>query len=239
MSITRENFIWHKLHSLTGIIPVGFYMLQHLTLNSFSLAGEKYFNSVIDFFGTLMPKHILYSLEIGVIALPLLFHGIYGLFITNRGQVNVTQKKYFYTENVMYTLQRISGLALFILLILHVWETTIRSRIQGEDIIKFAAWHEKLTSHGYSILALYMLGVFLASYHLAFGIWNFCIRWGIAISEEKQLLVRKISAVLCVAFTLLGWAALLGFVVQPELNKGSHTPAAQEVQVQNSEATAF
>jgi len=239
MSITRENFIWHKLHSLTGIIPVGFYMIQHLTLNSFSLAGEKYFNGVIDFFGKLMPRHILFALEIGVIALPLLFHGVYGLFITNRGQANITQKKYFYTENLMYTLQRISGLALFVLLILHVWETTIRSRIQGEDVIKFAAWHDKLTSYNYSILALYMLGVFLASYHLAFGIWNFCIRWGIAISEEKQLLVRKISTVLCVAFTLLGWAALLGFVVKPDLNKGSHEPIAQEVQVQNANPSSF
>lgn len=236
MSITRENFIWHKLHSLTGIIPVGFYMLQHLTLNSFSLAGERYFNAVIDFFDKLMPRHILYTLEIFVIALPLLFHGIYGLFITRRGLPNVTQKKYFFTENVMYTMQRISGVALFILLALHVGETTVRSRIMGEDVIKFAAWHDKLTSYGYLILILYMIGVFLASYHLAFGIWNFCIRWGIAISEEKQVLVRKISAVLCVAFTLLGWAALLGFVVNPRLNDGGHSSPSQEVQVQRAVA---
>lgn len=234
MSITRENFIWHKLHSLTGIVPVGFYMLQHLTLNSFSLAGEKYFDGVIDFFGTLMPKHILLALEIGVIALPLLFHGIYGLFITQRGKWNIQQSKYQYSENAMYTIQRISGMALFLMLILHVWDTTVRSRVGGEELIKFAEWHTKLTSYGYSILMLYMLGVFLASYHLAFGIWNFCIRWGIAISEEKQILVKKIAVVLCAAFTMLGWAALYGFVKEPNLNGDSKTavsaPAPAETQ---------
>lgn len=238
MSITRENFIWHKLHSLTGIIPVGFYMIQHLTMNSFSLAGEQHFNAVIAFFGSLMPKHILYALEIGVIALPLLFHGVYGLFITNRGKWNIQQPKYRYSENAMYTVQRISGMALFLLLILHVWDTTIRSRVTGEEVILYAAWHEKLTSYGYSILALYMIGIFLASYHLAFGIWNFCIRWGIAISEEKQVLVKKISVVLCVAFTMLGWAALAGFVVEPNLNGGSKSAVSAPAPEQSQEGTS-
>ncbi|MEJ5171677.1 MAG: hypothetical protein WHU10_11875, partial [Fimbriimonadales bacterium] len=83
MALNRENFLLHKLHSLTGIVPIGFYMLQHLTLNSFALAGPDKFNAVIAFFEG-MPKHILLALEIGVILLPILFHGVYGLFITQR-----------------------------------------------------------------------------------------------------------------------------------------------------------
>ena len=43
MAIGRENYFWHKLHSLTGIIPIGFYMIQHLVLNSFSFAGPEKF----------------------------------------------------------------------------------------------------------------------------------------------------------------------------------------------------
>src|SRR4051812_28679022 len=58
VSITKENFFWHKLHSLAGIVPIGFYMLQHLVLNTFSLAGPDYFNGVIGFFEG-MPFHFL------------------------------------------------------------------------------------------------------------------------------------------------------------------------------------
>jgi succinate dehydrogenase / fumarate reductase cytochrome b subunit len=224
MFLNRESFVWHKLHSLTGIVPVGFYMIQHLTLNSFSLMGPDYFNAVIKFFGELLPKHILWALEIVVLALPILYHGIYGLFITQRAQSNVFQPKYRFRENAMYTLQRYTGVVLFLLLIAHVWTTTLNSKIHGEEVIKYAAWHEMLTSHGHIVLILYMIGIVLASYHLSYGIWNFCIRWGITVSEKAQLGLRKISSCVFVLVTLLGWAALIGFV-NPVLQPGG---AAQE-----------
>jgi succinate dehydrogenase / fumarate reductase cytochrome b subunit len=212
MSLNRENFVWHRLHSLTGIVPVGFYMIQHLTLNSFSLAGPEYFDAVIKFFGELMPKHLLLALEIGVLAIPILFHAVYGLFITQRAQSNVFLPKYRHRENIMYTLQRYSGVALFFLLIAHVWSTTINAKLHGDSVIRYEAWHTMLTSYGYSILILYMVGIALASYHLAYGVWNFCVRWGIAVSEATQLKMRKVSSVLFLLITALGWAALLGFV---------------------------
>jgi succinate dehydrogenase / fumarate reductase cytochrome b subunit len=226
MSLTRENFIWHKLHSLTGIVPVGFYMIQHLVLNSFSIAGESRFNAVIKFFGELMPKHILWALEIGVIAIPILFHGVYGLFITQRAKTNVLMPKYRHRENMMYTGQRITGIVLFLLLIAHVMQTTVQSKLKGEEAIQFMAWHDLLTSHNYIFLIIYMIGVSLAAYHLSFGIWNFCIRWGITISERTQLMARKISTVLWIAITMLGWIALVGFV-NPILDadKGAQRPA--------------
>lgn len=212
MSLTRENFVWHKLHSLTGLVPIGFYMIQHLALNSFSLMGPGHFNAVIRFFGELMPKHILWFLEIFVLAIPILYHGVYGLFITQRAQSNVFEPKYRHRENAMYTLQRYTGVALFFLLIAHAWTTTINSKVHGEEVIKYAAWHDMLTSHGYIVLVLYMIGIALASYHLSYGIWNFCIRWGIVVSEKTQLALRKCSTLIFIAVTILGWAAIIGFV---------------------------
>ena len=99
-AITRENYFWHKLHSLTGIIPVGFYMVQHLTLNSFAFAGPQYFNGVIRFFEAL-PKHILFALLIFVVWGPLVFHAVYGLFIINRGVPNMSNAAYRFRENRM------------------------------------------------------------------------------------------------------------------------------------------
>src|SRR5579862_6840566 len=126
LALNRESFFWHKLHSLSGIIPVGFYMLQHLTLNSFTIAGESQFNGVINFFGSI-PWYVLLAMEILLIWIPLLFHAIYGLFITNRAQVNVGQYKW--SQNRMYTLQRYTGMFLFLFLIFHVSTTTGRKYI--------------------------------------------------------------------------------------------------------------
>src|SRR5947199_5259276 len=112
LALNRESFFWHKVHSLTGIIPVGFYMLQHLTLNSFSLAGPEKFNGVISFFGSI-PWYVLVAMEILLIWIPLVFHAVYGLFIVNRGEPNYFGTRYGWSQNRMYTLQRWSGVFLF------------------------------------------------------------------------------------------------------------------------------
>lgn len=216
LSVNRENFVLHKLHSLSGIIPVGFYMLQHLTLNSFSLAGESQFNGVISFFGSI-PWYILLAMETLLIWIPLLFHAVYGLFITNRAQVNYFGH-YKWQENLMYTLQRYTGVFLFLFLIFHVSSTTASKYFHHDDsLLMYAQWQHNLTSYGYALTALYILGVAIASYHLSYGIWNFCIRWGIAVSEQAQARIQRFSFWMFIAVTLLGWAALAGFLI--------HTPA--------------
>ncbi|MCO5297336.1 MAG: hypothetical protein M9921_10805 [Fimbriimonadaceae bacterium] len=222
MAVGKESFFWHKVHSLTGVIPIGFYMLQHLTLNSFSIAGPAKFNSVIGFFES-VPKHILLALEIGVLGIPILFHAVYGLFIVGRAKPNFLSTKYKWPENRMYGLQRWSGVILFFLLILHVVTTTVNAKINGEEVILWQAWHDKLTANGYIVLVLYALGVVAASYHLAYGIWNFCIRWGITISERSQLAVQKFSFVFFIVVTALGWGALAGFLVDRDAGVRSNS----------------
>ncbi|MEJ5170132.1 MAG: hypothetical protein WHU10_04015, partial [Fimbriimonadales bacterium] len=149
-------------------------------------------------------------------------------FITQRAEVNVYQKKYRYTENWMYFFQRATGVALFFLLILHVSTTTIAAKYLGRGIehIQYAGMQKMLTDNGYLGLILYAIGVLLASYHLCYGLWNFCIRWGITVSESAQIALRKVSFVAFVAVTVLGWAALAGFLI--------HEPAgaSQPIQAQ-------
>ncbi len=217
LALTRESFFWHKVHSLTGIVPVGFYMVQHLTLNSFSLGGPTKFDGVIGFFEGI-PIHLLLLLEAVAIWIPLLFHAVYGLFITSRGEVNTYfTTKYKWSQARMYTFQRYSGIFLFFFLIYHVISTTVRKYWTGDpEVIKFAEWNRHLTEYNGIFLLVYVLGVLFASYHLAYGIWNFCIRWGITISDEAQLRVQKFSVVFFVAITLLGWAALVGFLMKHE-----------------------
>lgn len=212
MSLGRESYFWHKLHSLTGIVPVGFYVVQHLTLNSFAFAGPQHYNGVINFFGSI-PNHILFALRIFVIFLPLAFHAVYGCFIAARGQENYTKSVYKYRENRYYFLQRLSGLFLVAFLIYHYADAPIRALKDGHEAIYYDAWATKLSSFGYLPLVMYVLGVTAAAYHLAYGIWNFCIRWGITIGERAQQSMAKFSFVAFIAIAAIGSASLLGFFI--------------------------
>jgi succinate dehydrogenase / fumarate reductase cytochrome b subunit len=219
VAVTKENFFWHKLHSLTGIIPVGFYLLQHLTLNTFSLAGPDKYNGVSGFFYS-MPEHVLLGVEVLLIWLPLLFHAVYGMFITSRAQPNYFSTRYKWSQNRMYTLQRYSGIFIFFFLIYHVTFTTINAKMNGVGVVSYYAMQETLSKNGYLFLIIYALGVLTASYHLCYGIWNFCIRWGITISDRAQLRVQKFAFGMFLVVTLIGWAALLGFLRTPDAQSG-------------------
>lgn len=215
LALNRESFFWHKVHSLTGIVPVGFYMVQHLTLNSFSLAGREQYNRVGDAFYSL-PAHLLLGLEVFMVWIPLAFHMIYGLFITSRAQPNYVGTKYRWSHNRMYLMQRLTGVFLMVFLIFHFVTTTLQVKLKGDHtVVNFDGMQAQLTSYGYLVLAFYVLGVLASSYHLAFGVWNFCIRWGITISERAQARIQKAAVFIFIALTLLGWAALAGFL-RPE-----------------------
>jgi len=229
MNIGKESFFWHKLHSLSGIVPVGYYMVQHLTLNTFSLAGPDKFNGIIHFFES-MPQHFLFALKIFAIWIPLFFHGIYGLFIVQRGENNYSQKAYRFRENRYYAFQRWSGIFAFFFLIYHMTTTSFASTISkytggpgAEGLIYYQQWAAKLSSYGYLILVVYMLGVAASSYHFSYGIWNFCIRWGITISERSQMKTAKFSSLAFVGLTLMGWLALFGFFYPVLETKGEPT----------------
>jgi succinate dehydrogenase / fumarate reductase cytochrome b subunit len=77
--------------------------------------------------------------------------------------------------------------------------------------LKFAAWHEFFSNPLWVLV--YATGIIASSYHLGYGIWNFCIRWGITVSEEAQTRIQKASALIFVALTLLGWGVIAGFII--------------------------
>ena len=222
VSVTKENYVLHRIHSITGVMPVGYYMVQHLVLNFNAVFGAERFNNVIDFFEGL-PKPFLLALEAGMIWLPLLFHAVYGIFIISRAENNYLTTKYKWSQNRMFLLQRWSGLVVFVFLIYHVVSTTGYKYVTGNaEAIKYDAWSAKL--HNPIWLLVYLVGILAASYHLGYGLWNFCIRWGITVAEAAQIRIQKISAVVFVALTLLGWGALVGFFLHEPLGT---TSAAQ------------
>lgn len=196
-----------KIHSLLGIIPVGLFLMEHLTVNSLAATehGERVFNAAVN---VLRGMPYLIFIEILFIFLPIVFHGIYGVIIYLGSKSNLREYNLF--RNWMYIIQRISGVYTIIFIGVHLWTLRIASIINPEMPMNFQTVAGQLTSPG--MLWFYIFGVLAAVFHLANGIWNFCITWGITIGPKSQRTCAYVCAAIGLALSFMGVNALLVFI---------------------------
>lgn len=200
LAITRRRFLLRRLHSLSGIVPVGLYVLVHLGINSFAASGSDIYNEVAHFLESLP---YLIAIEIPFIWLPILFHGAYGVYIHATGQENPFT--YAYPNNWMYSLQRWSGVVAFLFIGWHFWETRLANYLHGTPI-DFSMMVEILASP--TAVTLYVIGLTAVSFHLANGLRTFLITWGIVVGDRA----RRAAAQVCAAFGVLLLAVSLGAI---------------------------
>ncbi len=103
-----SSYFLRKLHSFTGLLPVGAFLAEHFWSNSAALVSPEKYNAVSQELQTIPFRLIV---EWGAIFLPMLFHGGYGVYIWWRGKSNVSA--YPWVGNWLYTAQRYSGLIAF------------------------------------------------------------------------------------------------------------------------------
>jgi succinate dehydrogenase / fumarate reductase cytochrome b subunit len=185
------SFLLRRLHSLSGIVPVGAFLLEHILLsNATAIGGPAAYARQVRFLGSLPLVPVL---ELFGIWLPILFHALYGFYIWYRGEMNVGD--YPWTGNWMYVAQRWTGGIAFAYIIWH----TYTMRFTGIDLHQYpgASFGKVQMEVLHSGLFLfYVVGLIAASWHFAYGIWLFCAKWGI-VSGEKA---RKRFLVVCLAF---------------------------------------
>ncbi len=184
-------FLLRKLHSLSGIIPIGLYLCEHLFSNGFATRGAESFDRIV---GLLTSLPFLVVIEVTVIIAPILFHGIYGLFLTAEHQPNASQYNYY--RNWLFHFQRWTGIIMIMYIGWHVYSTRIMSLVTGEHMsFMFMA---RIVQNDLFFVFM-VIGLAASVFHFANGVWNFLIKWGITVGSESQ----KWSLVL---FALLGWA---------------------------------
>lgn len=183
-----RTFLLRKLHQLTGIVPLGAFFFVHMFTNSKAMSGEKVFNDAVADI-----HHIPYLLFVEVfgIFLPLLFHSVYGIFISGEARMNVGN--YGYARNWFYVFQRVTGGFLFFFLLFHIlnlrfglipWLVSYGNPVAGNADQAFDIVAAEFQNIG--ILIFYILGVLATAWHLAYGIWLFAVDWGIIIGERAQ-----------------------------------------------------
>jgi succinate dehydrogenase / fumarate reductase, cytochrome b subunit len=194
-----RTFILRKLHQLTGIMPLGFFLLEHFYTNSKALNGAAHFNEAVTDLQSI--PYILF-IEIGGIFIPLIYHAVYGMVITVEARPN--NLHYPYARNWFYTIQRMTGIILFFFIAFHVLNFRF-GLIPGLNTVSVAHHPEQsfdIVAREFRMIPIfivYVIGITATVWHLANGIWLFLVDWGITIGERAQ----KIAGYACLGFGLL------------------------------------
>jgi succinate dehydrogenase / fumarate reductase, cytochrome b subunit len=205
-SVQNPHFLLRRLHSLVGLVPVGAFLLFHLWENSQSRRGSDYYNHYI--VEKIQNLNYIRFLEIFLIALPILFHAVYGMVVFWRGKQNVTHYGYF--RNWMWLAQRISGVGVLLFLLLHVIGTRILA-IWSEGIRADMFAHMKNLFDNPAFLVPYLIGLVLSTFHFCNGLWSASIVWGLATTPRAQKIFQVVSAAVFVVITAVGIHGMLGF----------------------------
>lgn len=230
--LDRHYFLLRRLHSLTGVIPIGLFLITHLTTNSavvwgmLDKRGEKYghagvatFQHEVNFIHSIP---FLLLIEIFGLWLPIAFHSILGIYYAKTGRSNTD--RYAYQDNWRYRLQRVSGYIGIIFIFYHIatlrwgwtflvpggtkWDgqyaaSTLAMALQGGET--------GITGAGLAVSIGYMIGVSLLVFHFANGLWTAAITWGVTVSEAAQRRWGFVCTGLGVAMMGMAWAAVIGY----------------------------
>ncbi|MEM6458131.1 MAG: hypothetical protein AAF710_01935 [Planctomycetota bacterium] len=233
--LEKNHFVLRRLHSLSGVIPVGVFLIGHLFTNAQMIwgqdggvdgTGEGTFQHEVDFIHNL-PYLLFIEISLwGAIG----FHAGLGLFYTFTGKGNV--KNYGYGGNVRYALQRITGIIALVFIFLHI--ATLRWRwdifgwftpFYGEGYqadgkvdggmpshLKDVPMSLPLTAYAlqfsWVVFLFYALGALATVYHWSNGLWTAAISWGLTITEASMKRWGVVCLGMFVALTVFFSVAL-------------------------------
>jgi succinate dehydrogenase / fumarate reductase cytochrome b subunit len=222
----RHYFLLRRLHSLSGVVPIGAFLFPHLITNSSivwgnltSDGGVRAFQHEVNFIHSL-PALII--IEVLLLWLPIAFHALFGLYIAMSGRPNID--RYRYQDNWRYVLQRLTGYIGIVYIFYHVatlrWGWTwlplagaFEPRAAASSTaVALRGGIDDLTWRAFLVSGLYLVCVLALIFHFANGLWTAAITWGLTVSVQAQRRWGQVCAALGLALAAAGVASVVGFV---------------------------
>ena len=194
------TFYARRLHSLVGLLALGGFLMEHILTNASALGGAEALNSKLAMM-ELIPKPIFLGLEVGAVAIPFLFHAIYGIYICMQAKNNPTN--YGYLNNWNFAFQRWTAWFLLVFLVWHVGY--LRFYVKG--VLGTPITYELIQSYVTSSPIVFVL------FHFTNGIATFLMTWGVVKGPRAQKVAGLLSMVLCVALSLVTIAFMVSYFV--------------------------
>jgi succinate dehydrogenase / fumarate reductase cytochrome b subunit len=202
----RRGDLYKRLHSLSGVVPIGAFLLFHLWVTSSLGSSREIYDRQIGF---LHGGPVLGFLEVVLVILPLLYHGVYGVIRSFQPR----DPNHAYDTDVMLTLQRASGIVVLVFVAVHVWEFRVQTWTHGLAVSSYSTKlieHLSSTQSGIPFIALgYLVGIAASVFHLANGMTSFCATWGFAPTFAARHRLRVFFRVLGILLFALSAALVI------------------------------
>ncbi len=196
----NRDFLFRRLHTLSGIVPVGMFLLEHLFTNATGTLGASAYNNAVNAI-----QHIpfLHFVEFVFIFIPLIYHGVYGLYSAYTSGYNPGQ--YSFARNQLFVWQRITGVVTFVFIIYHLWMTRFSGHMPNFQFV-----HD-LVSNPFNLVFM-IIGVVAATFHLSNGLWSFFVHWGITVGPRAQKVSAVVLLTMFVLLSAMGIVSLFAFL---------------------------
>jgi succinate dehydrogenase / fumarate reductase cytochrome b subunit len=228
--LERHYHLLRRLHSLSGVFPIGLFLIPHLTTNSSIVWGEAFnakkysdlgegaagiatFQHEVDFIHNLPA---LIFIEIFVLWLPIAYHAILGVYFARSGKSNTD--RYGYQGNWRYSAQRLSGYLGVLFIFMHIsslrWGFTYGGLMPSFDAAHAASSTAQHLQGGFFPFCnalFYAVCVLALVFHFANGLWTAAITWGLTISKQAQQRWGVVCAGLGIGLAAAGMTAVAGF----------------------------
>ena len=215
----RNHFLLRRLHSLTGIVPVGVFVIFHLFTNAQLAFGEA-FQHEVDWIYRALPA--LLAIEI-TLWLAIGFHAGLGIVYTFVGhKPNVSH--YGYGGNWRHFLQRVTGIVALVFIFLHIatlrwqwdiagWYTPFMVNDEASNT-PLAQASVAMALDSWWVVVLYVVGSLAVIFHWANGLWTAAITWGLTLTVQAQRRWGMLCLAMGVALTIFLGLAIYGGVVR-------------------------
>jgi succinate dehydrogenase / fumarate reductase cytochrome b subunit len=160
-----------RAFSLSGVVPLGAFLVVHLFLNARALCGGWAFAGTVDALDRLPGLPVIEAL---LVFAPLVFHGALGSWLVVTRRALSPQAPY---PPGLRLAMRATGLVVLVFLCLHLSELRFRvpgTRLGGGELATLLDAELSTTSHGVPWRGLvYLVGTACVTLHFACGLWGF------------------------------------------------------------------
>lgn len=163
-----------RLFSLTGVVPLGAFLVVHVAINARAVRGDQAFARSAD---ALAHMPALPLVELLVVLLPLLLHAAIGLWLVASRQPLSEPSPY---PPAVAAAMRVTGLVALAFLAMHLPELRFRGLLRppaGGELATRLAEDLSSTWHGLPWRGMaYLIGSGCVVFHFAAGLWGFIAR---------------------------------------------------------------
>jgi succinate dehydrogenase / fumarate reductase cytochrome b subunit len=197
----KTPLLQSRLGSFLAVFPLTIWVINHLWDNLAAFSGAQAWQSAVTGHAHPFAQAVTFLIAL----VPLFFHtgwGIVRLFTFRPN--NIAYNNY---GNLKYILQRVTAVGLVAFVGAHLWLAFLRPHLLHGGPEPFTDIAREMRFHG-PTLAVYLIGTLATAYHLANGLQNFGMAWGIFASDRSMRRFEPVVILIFLVVTAMAWGAI-------------------------------